>query len=214
MIYIYDLILNWCDYKNYEFFEWNDDDNVEYIKKIPIFKINDFDKLYHCDIKINKDFLFKIYNKSEVYGNKKINKIQYACIFCNKSLNKACAIEFNEDGYALYKSNIYFYDLDDVFSLAKKIDVIDLDYDVININQSNDLYLTRSELSKKKVLIKEINNSYNNNDIDKLKYFYYEIFGDYCDDIKIIHNKLIDSLNNNFDYKHNIIYDVVKIPNF
>ena len=32
MIYIYDLILNWCRDKKYEFFEWKENDEIEYIK--------------------------------------------------------------------------------------------------------------------------------------------------------------------------------------
>lgn len=214
MIYIYDLILNWCRNRKYEFFEWKDNDEIEYIKKIPIFRVRDFDSLYNNDIKVNKDFLDKIYNKSEVYGSKKVDKIEYSCIFCDEDLNKAVAIEFNEEGYSLYKSLIYFYDLEDVFSLGKKINILELDFSIVEENKVNDIYLTREEINKKKLLINEINNSYNNNDLDKLKYFYYEIFGVEIEDINIIYNKLISSLNNNFNYKHNIIYDVVNIPNF
>lgn len=214
MIYIYDLILNWCRSKKYEFFEWKGTDEIEYIKKIPIFKIKKFDSLFNNDIKVNNEFLNKIHNKSEVYGGKKIDKIEYSCIFCDDTLNKAVAIEFNEEGYSLYKSMIYFYDLDDVFSLAKKIDIIDLDFSVVEKNDIVDIYLTRDEVIKKKVLINEIDNSYNDNDIDKLKYLYYEMFGTEVDDINIIYKNIINSLNNNFDYKHDMIYDIVNIPNF
>ena len=48
MIYIYDIILNWTDNdKVYEFFEWEQNDDVDHIKKIPLFKIGKdvFDKL-------------------------------------------------------------------------------------------------------------------------------------------------------------------------
>ena len=43
---------------------------------------------------------------------------------------------------------------------------------------------------------------------------YYEIFGKEIDDINVIYNNLINSLNNEFNYKHNVIYEVVNIPNF
>ena len=75
MIYIYDLILNWSDKRRYEFFEWEDDDEIEYVKKIPVFKINDFDNVLNYTIRVEKDFLSKIYNKSEAYGNRKTEMI-------------------------------------------------------------------------------------------------------------------------------------------
>jgi hypothetical protein len=214
MIYIYDLILNWCRNRKYEFFEWKENDEVEYIKKMPVLKIKDFDNICNNDVKVGNDFLEKIYNKSEVYGSKKIEKVEYACIFCDEFLSKAIAIEFDMNGCSLYKSFIYFYDLDDVFDLAKKTDLLELDFSVIEINNDEDKYLTREEIDRKKLLINDINNSYKNNDIDKLKYFYYEIFGKEIDDINVIYNNLINSLNNEFNYKHNVIYEVANIPNF
>jgi len=213
MIYIYDLILNWCRSRKYEFFEWEDNDEIEYIKKIPIFRIKGFDLIFNNDIKVSKDFLMKIYNKSEVYGNKKVDKIEYACIFIDDKLNKAVAIEFNEEGYSLYKSIIYLFDLDDLFSLGKKMNILEFDFKVVDRINDEDMYLTRGEIGKKKLLISEIDNSYSNNDLDKLKYFYYELFDDELEDIDIIYDKLVNSLNNNFSYKHDVIYDVVKMPN-
>ena len=214
MVYIYDLILNWCRNRKYEFFEWKENDEIEYIKKIPVFRIKDFDTIFNNNIKVSIDFLNKIYNKSETYGNKKIAKIEYACLFCDEDLNKAMAIEFNDEGECLYKSIVYFYDLDDVFLIGRKLDIISLDFSVLEENNISDIYLTREEIDKKKLLINEINSSYSNNDLDKLKYFYYEVFEEDIDDVDIIYNKLIDSLNNDFNYRHNIIYDVIQIPNF
>ena len=42
MIYIYDILLNFIDGKRmYEFFEWNSEDVVEHIKRIPMFCVSD-----------------------------------------------------------------------------------------------------------------------------------------------------------------------------
>lgn len=214
MVYIYDLVLNWCDKKRYEFFEWDDNDEIEYIKRIPVFRINNLSEILDSKIKVNMDFLNKIYNKTEVYGNKKVEKVEYACVLCDSLYKKAIAIEFNGGGESIYRSNIYFYDLDDVFLLSKKIDSFNLVYEVINGYENRDFYLTREEIKKKFFLVNEINNSYFEKDIDKLKYLYYEFFCDECDDINVIRNRLLESLNNNFTYKHNDIYELMKIPNF
>ena len=214
MVYVYDLILNWCRDRKYEFFEWKENDEIEYIKKIPVFKVRSFNDLFNNDIRVGKDFLDKVFNKTEVYGNKKIEKVEYACVFCDDELSKAFAIEFNDEGENLFKSIVYLYDLEDVFILGKRLDLLDLDFVVVDKREEKDIYLTREEVKKKKLLVSEINDSYNRNDIDKLKYFYYEIFGKEIDDINVIYNNLINSLNNEFNYKHNVIYEVVNIPNF
>ena len=214
MVYIYDLILNRCRDRKYEFFEWKENDEIEYIKKIPVFKVRNFNDLFNNDIRVGKDFLDKVFNKTEVYGNKKIEKVEYACVFCDDELSKAFAIEFNDEGENLFKSIVYLYDLEDVFILGKRLDLLDLDFVVVDKREEKDIYLTREEVKKKKLLVSEINDSYNRNDIDKLKYFYYEIFGKEIDDINVIYNNLNNSLNNEFNYKHNVIYEVVNIPNF
>ena len=63
MIYVYDIILNWTDEdKIYEFFEWELNDDLEHIKKIPLFKIdsNTFDDILNYEVKTNDIFLNKI----------------------------------------------------------------------------------------------------------------------------------------------------------
>ena len=42
MIYIYDILLNFCDLNElYDFYEWNPNDNIENIKRIKI-QLNKF----------------------------------------------------------------------------------------------------------------------------------------------------------------------------
>ena len=84
MIYIYDLVLNWSNKKRYEFFEWSNNDEIEYIKKIPIFRIDNFDEVVNYNFKVNSSFLNKILYKTEVYNNNSIDKVEYCCIFCDE----------------------------------------------------------------------------------------------------------------------------------
>ncbi len=39
MNYYYDIILNWSEKGQYDFYEWNDTDYLELIKKIPFIKV-------------------------------------------------------------------------------------------------------------------------------------------------------------------------------
>ena len=68
MSYIYDIILNFQ--KNYyEFYEWNDEDEITHIKKIPIFKTTtiDFQTIKKDTIKFSEKFLETINNKTEKF---------------------------------------------------------------------------------------------------------------------------------------------------
>ena len=65
MIYIYDILLNF-NTSLIEFFEWEENDLIKYIKKIPIYKVSD-DFLYNLvnnEIKIESNFLNNIKDKT------------------------------------------------------------------------------------------------------------------------------------------------------
>ena len=67
MIYIYDILLNF-NTSLIEFFEWEENDLIKYIKKIPIYKVSD-DFLYNLvnnEIKIESNFLNNIKDKNNV----------------------------------------------------------------------------------------------------------------------------------------------------
>ena len=65
MNYIYDILLNFKE-EYYDFYDWNKNDNIVHIRKIPILKIDTID-LYNIKnnkIKIELKFLEKIRNKT------------------------------------------------------------------------------------------------------------------------------------------------------
>ena len=106
MNYIYDITLNFNKNNLYEFYEWKDEDEVEFILKIPVFKVSyeDFISIKNNDIIVSKNFLNLILDKTEVYAPNSIKIIKYSCIFaCEKSV---VALEFDSDGKSYMKSNI------------------------------------------------------------------------------------------------------------
>ena len=80
MNYYYDIILNWGENKAYEFYEWNDTDYLELIKKIPLIKIKTktFLDFISKNFKVNKDFLDMIKDKTLVSTKKNLGRIEYA----------------------------------------------------------------------------------------------------------------------------------------
>ena len=97
MNHIYDVILNF-DSNIYENYEWNLNDNIYHIKKIPIFKVeeNIIEDVVNYNLKLKEDFLNKIKNKTEIYLNRVSKPIEYACILCNNE--KVIAIKIDNKG--------------------------------------------------------------------------------------------------------------------
>ena len=94
MIYIYDIVLN-LNKDLIEYFEWDTNDNIKYIRKMPLYKINNklMKDIITKNIKIDKNFLSKIYEKSEDVNYK---KYKYLTLFTNDSI--IVAVLFDEEG--------------------------------------------------------------------------------------------------------------------
>ena len=190
MNYIYDISLNLNKNKLYEFYEWNAEDNPEFILKIPMFKIDEetFLDLKYNNIIINKKFLTNIQNKTECYSPNCINIIRYACVFvCNQS---ALAIEFDADGNNYMKSNISLDEENEILEVSKNIKYSIIDYKIKNKNKYLNKFLTRRELKIQKTILEKLQVMFQNNELSKLKYIFYEVYNEKCDDIQKIYNKL------------------------
>ena len=72
MNYIYDILLNFIDSERLiEFYEWSESDSFEHIKRIPIYRISSKVMQDICEnkIKVSKEFLDEIKNKTNLYKN-------------------------------------------------------------------------------------------------------------------------------------------------
>lgn len=211
MIYVYDMILNWTDGDRvYEFFEWELNDEIEHIKRIPLFKIdsNLFDDILNYDFKIDKDFLNKIYNLGEKYTNTSVEKIPYSSIFTDGV--RTIAIEFSEEGESIYRSRLLLDEEQDVVILSNKLLEYKLNI-VKGTKRFSQNFTTRLEHDIKRLLTIEIKNSYKNGNFDKLKYLYFEFFGKEQEDIDIAYKKLLESIDKEINYNHNKLYEVIKL---
>ena len=172
MKYIYDIMLNF-DENFYDFFEWNDSDNIEYIKKIPAFKLSNkvLNELKNNEVIIN-NFINIIKDKTEVYLNTTIDLIEYSCLFVSD--NMVIAVEFNNEGKIIYKSDLLIDEALDVISVCDKLKEIKLDYKILKKNTID--FMTKEELKKYNFICREIEKLYLDNNIEKLRYLYYECY--------------------------------------
>lgn len=202
MNYIYDIVLNLTDNFYYDFFEWYKNDNIINIKKVPILRVdnNTLKDFIDYKIKVNKNFLSFIENKSVMF--KKQDNYKYLVIFSNKE--KCIGIVFLENGTILYKSALLPDEEDEANCLVGK-DITKINYKKLELNNCN--LTLRSDLEKKKYLLKEIKKIYVNCEFDRLKYIYYDLF--FCfDDNEKMYKKLIEYINESIFFDD--IYETMK----
>lgn len=190
MKYIYDIVLNFNELY-YEFYEWNEEDNVEYIKRIPIIKISNenMNLIKNSKIKVDNDFIESIKNMTEVYTNNSIKKVEYACIFCSNT--DILAIEFNYKGISILKSDLVIDEGLDIIEYSKKMKNSNINFNILN-KEKKELN-TRKELNMINFMNKELDYIYKNNK-DKLKYIYYECFNKSINDVNKMYKEIKESI--------------------
>ncbi len=172
MNYYYDIILNWNENEAYEFYEWNDTDYLELIKKIPLIRIKHkiFLDLVSNKIKVSPEFLNMIQDKTLISGKNLINNITYAALLTDNK--NVIAIEFDKEGNSISYSKLLIDDELNVLESTFNLKEYNLEYEILNKLPLNSNI--RQENEAKKVISLEINNLYQKKDLSKLKYLYYE----------------------------------------
>lgn len=183
MNYIYDIFLNFNS-ALYEIFEWNPNDNISHIKKIPLYKVSKqtMVDIMNNNIKFENEFLNKIFNKTETYNH----QLKYSCLFvCNDVV-----IGYNNN----LLSKLLFEDELEIIKYSKTISEININYSIL----SNKKLLSRHEIEVKTKLKKIIKQLLNKKEYDKLVYIYFECFNKYKDKDYIINN-ILNDINNDWE---------------
>lgn len=205
MDYYYDVLLNFQESYSM-FYEWDSEDIIEYVKKIPLFHVDAkvIIDLICKKIKIEKEFLNNIENKTKLKGN---NILKYACIFSDGK--NSIALEFNEEGMSLNKSSLILEDELNINEFMYNIPLQKIEYQIISDDQINNE--TRQELKIKKILKLEINSIYNKKEYSKLKYIYLEWFSNILPNIDEMYQNMLLKLESKLTEKEYHIYELIKL---
>ena len=211
MIYTYDILLNWTkDDRLKEFFEWNLEDDLEHIKKIPIIKVSDrfIKDLLTSKLKVDKSLLLKIKNKTESYFHNDIDVIDYAAIFTNGKVS--LAVELDEEGLTAYKSTMLLDEEEEVLDMSEELVLFNINYEVIKRNKKYS-YLTRKEEEEKEFLSKELKKIKDKKEEAKINYLYKEFFNDdnISYDLKL--KKLQTEVDKDYNIFHNKLFKLLKL---
>lgn len=206
MNYIYDIVLNFNS-NYYEFYEWNKNDNIINIRKIPTFKVDNqtyYDFKFN-DITVKNDFLKLIEDETSIYLG---NTNKYMCIITNSK--EAIGIMFNKNGLIIKKSSLIIDEENEVLELAYDIENTRIDYQVNRVCKKMRL-VSRSEGEKKKKIINNLNHLFKINNYELIRYIYYDAFLKEEKDVNKIYDELINVINKNETIYINRINSILEL---
>ncbi len=210
MIFIYDILLNFNDQELHEFYEWSSNDDIEYVKKIPVLRLQEkcYYEIKNNDVLLDKAALEKIYQQCEIIHKKRVKKIPYGCLFTN--LKEVFAVMLDSDGRILMRSTLLLDEGYDVIEKTGGLKITIIEYKVLKKNKQEP-FLTRKEKDIIYFLNKEIDNIYNNRKFEKLRYLYYECFNLFGNNIDYIYEIIKEFINKEWTNKHLQLYNLVKL---
>lgn len=169
---IYDILVNFKKIP-YEFYEWNKEDDVKHVKKMPSIKVSDstlYDIFYN-DAVVSKNFLDQIKDKTEIFFGRTVKKVKYACVIYNDVV--ALSILLNDNGEIIGKSKLLFDEEEDV--LKEDVPLKEIDYNIIKKSKKIS-GLTRREAKIVLLLSKYLDKIHESKKNDEIKYMYFECF--------------------------------------
>lgn len=198
MNYLYDILLNYNNLP-YEIFDWNAEDEITHIRKIPFFKVKTqvLQDIVNNKVVLDNEFINKIYKKTEIFVKNRINNITS---FVLTDGYEVIAIRLNNN--LTYSKLIYDEELE---ALEYNLNLTDIKYEIIK-NRKINHYKTRNEIYMKTYILMQLNKIINDNDIDKLKYIYLEFFNKKIADTK----NILQELENNWDSVYLKLYKFLK----
>lgn len=207
MYYYYDILLNFQDDRIlYEFYEWEETDDIDFVKKIPLFRIStsNLKDLLKYKVKFSEQFLNEIKNKTILKSSSKVLKNTF--LVCDTK--DALAIELNNEGIVISRSKLLLADEINLNEIMFTMKEAKLKYERL------EKYEKRKEIRQiekiKKLINCEINTLYESKNISKLKYLYYEWFNILTDDIDRIYSDMKSDLKHSFNKNQEQIYYLIK----
>lgn len=193
MNYVYDILVNF-KYPIIDFYEWNDNDDIDNIKKVVFIKINKDDLLKLLNNKFKLKDIKTYKNTTKLFNNKTYNSL-----ICTDGEN-AFAFKFDNNGLCIAKSALLPDEETEILVASNLVALTNLDYEIIS-NDNLEIFLTRKEKSMRELVI---NNLKNISSEDEFKYVCYECLRKEND---ITKHDLINKIKTCFDEKYYNLYD-------
>jgi len=209
MNYYYDILINLNEEKVFEFYEWVDTDPIEHIKKIPVIRVKSkvIKDFLTYNIEIREPLLSEIYLKTEVTNNKLVKNISY--MFLITDTKTALVVECNVSGRIICLSKLLLSDELNLLEISYAFEEEKISYE--KLDKKKIKKELRLENDIRNFLLCEIKTLYENKEVPKLKYLYYEWTNELSDDLDFIFKELKKLINGKFSDSHYEIYELVKL---
>lgn len=168
MQYYYDVLGNFSEYI-LKFYEWESDDDIVNIKKIPFIKIS------KEDMRVLLSYGVILEMESIVRNSKDKTNYLLFSTGCD-----ALMVELNQDGKIIYYSSLLIEDELEVNELAHNMNTIKLKFKVLDKIKSLSDY--RQGEKAKNLIVHELKKIRDNDNKDECLYYYYEWFHVSTDD--------------------------------
>lgn len=211
MNYYYDVLLNLKRNTLDSFYEWDKDDDIKHFKKIPLIRVDSktLNEFINYKINLTKTFLAEIYNKGIEYDNNELKLVPYVFIISDAKSSLAC--KYDPKNKELLRSNCLLNDDLNIIEIAYSLKAKKIEY--FKKEKYKIDYTLRQEKEIRNILIKQINLFLENQRVNILKYLYYEIFNQNCDDLEKIAKDLKNDMKVNFNAKYLELYDLIVLFN-
>ena len=206
MTYIYDILLNFNE-NLIEYFEWEDTDNIKYVKKIILFKTSTtvIKDIASFEVLLDSSFTSNI-PKYEINNSGDEGKI---CLLTDGKIVIGILIKNNKVELV---SRLLLDEEYDVLETSYHITTTKIDYKKLKERNRDKSNLTRKELTIKNNLLQKIDSLYKKRKDEELKYLYYEYTNKENNNMDYIYNFLRNSLSN-FNENHVYLYNILTMSN-
>ncbi|MBQ6686949.1 MAG: hypothetical protein IJN03_00305 [Bacilli bacterium] len=207
MDYCHDILINMEEDNVFKFYEWENYDPIELIKKIPIFRVNSktLHDFYLYDVLVSLTFLESLKDKTILKNNKLNKTLKYACLLCD--CKNVLVVEFNDSGKIIGRSNLLLDDEANIIEFIynyKESKMLYQKEDKIKITNS-----LRQEEMIKKVIRLELKTVADKKNASKLKYLFNELFGYEENNINKIKELIEAELKLGININLKKIYDLI-----
>lgn len=202
MTYVYDLIINLND-SDYKFYEWDEKDDIEYLKKSVLLKVSDYiyKKIVSNNIVLGDKTLELMKDKSCILKNKKIENITYMAIFTNSK--DVIGITFSSKGEILEKTRFTLQDELELLEMSYSLKYTKIDYKEILNNDYKVSFISRKDKDNLKYILRELDKM--KEDKNKIEYLYFEWFNKKNINTDA-YDELINDIKKNYnETKHNFL---------
>lgn len=207
MNYIYDILVNFNEVL-YDFYDWNPNDNIINIRKVPLFKVeHQFLKdLKENVLRFEDSFLTKIQGKTEIFSNKDIKRLEYVCLFSDGL--EVIAIQLKNNG--IKKSKLLVDEEIEVLEVVNRLKEEIIPYQILKRSKIVG-FKTRKELDMEKMIRSGLKKLVEEKDLEKLKYIYYECFNRKEDNMNQIVDQFYQGLESSAESITTKLYEFLKL---